>query len=168
MTTTNKKDLQSEILQLEAWAQEELAAQRDLVKSLKLQENAIRGGSTQDLLDSSLGVQAAAKGSSQRERRRIAGLRALSRRFGVAVETLTLRSISERASAAGLDCSRLDRFREEIRTTVADTLKRGRRIATVARHHCAVVDDLFGELAGQAEESPDRIHRGPLLVNREA
>ena len=161
-------DLFSELLQLEAWATEELAAQRELSQALARQEDAIRTGSTEGLIEASAGVQDAVRGQAQRERRRVAGLRALARRFGVAAETLTLKSISERAQAAGYDCSRLDRARANIREAAADALKRGRRIATIARHHRSLLDDLFHELAGQTADRGDTSQKGALLVNREA
>ncbi|MFT7542650.1 MAG: hypothetical protein ACI9K5_003630, partial [Gammaproteobacteria bacterium] len=103
-----------------------------------------------------------------RERRRVAGLRSLARRFGVAVETLTLQSISERVSDCGLDVSRLDRLRAEMRVSVADTLKRGRRIAGLARQHRSLMDNLFREIAEDHGAPSPSGQDGSLLVNRAA
>lgn len=160
--------LQSELVQLEAWAQEELAAQRALVQALELQEEAIRIGSTVGLLESTEVVQDATRKSALREKRRVAGMRALARRFGVAAETLTLTSIVERASAAGVDSSRLARARTELRDAAAEALKRGRRIASLAHHHRVVVDELFRNLAGGCAQDGSERNEDALVVDREA
>ncbi len=162
------KGLQSELVQLEAWAQEELASQAELSKALNLQEAAVRAGSTEDLLAGTKAVESATRNNVLRERRRVAGLRTLARRFGVAVETLTLQSISERVAACGLDVSRLDRMRADMRVSVADALRRGRRIASLARQHRSLMDNMFREIAEDHGTPSPTGQVDSLLVNRAA
>ena len=160
--------LESELVQLGAWAQEELAAQRALIAALREQEAAIRAGSTQGLLDGTQAVQDASRSANLRERRRVAGMRALARRFGVDARALTLKSVAERASAQGIDSTRLLRAREELREAAAEALRRGRRIASLARHHRGVVDELFRTIAGRAEAEAGTHEDDALVVDRQA
>lgn len=166
--TSPARGLESDLVQLEAWAQEELCAQTALEAALRSQEQAIRAGSTADLLAASEAVRAATQRNALREKRRVAGLRALARRFGVAPETLTLASIAERVEVAGLDASRLRRTRAELRDVAASALRRGRRVASLARQHRSLVDELFRTLAGERPDEGPGSSEDALVVDRRA
>ena len=61
--------------------------------------------------------------------------KALAQNWNVAPETLTLRSIVERAECAGLSTSGLGRLRTDLRRICAGIHKKGRSIASLARFH---------------------------------
>ena len=91
--------------------------------------------------------------------------------WGVAAETLTLTSIADRADAEGVATSGLRQLREELRSAGALVLRKGRRIAAMARYHQGLLAEIMGVLlanpTGDALLSGGR-GEGGALVNQEA
>lgn len=149
--------LQALVHRTEAWLREEIAAQSRLAAALDAQERAIRGGDATALADAARALDAELRGGMPREGRRRDLARELARATGARAETLTLTAIADRAAAAGVETGGLVRLREELRLTTASTLRRGRRLAALARYHQGLLNELFLVLAGDAQGNEPRV-----------
>ncbi len=163
--------IQALVNQTESWAQQELNAQKDLLELLEAQERAIAAGSAEGITSSGEGIQAQLRTGPARERCRLELMRRFARAWGVAAETLTLTSIADRADAEEVATSGLRQLREELRSVGALVLRRGRRIAAMARYHQGLLAEIMGLLlddpTGNALLSGGR-GEGGALVNQEA
>lgn len=138
--------LASIIIRLEAWLQEELAGQERLEALLSRQEAAIRSSDDEALAEAGKAVDAELAGQPRRTTKRSLLLAELANALGVAPSSLTLSDIADRADAAGIDTTRLRRMREKVRDKTAAVLKRGRRVAALARYHQSLLSELMGIL----------------------
>jgi len=145
--------LRRHVFQLQAWAKDELEAQRRLLGLLQRQEAAVRAGCTADVRQSGEELERELPGGATRERVRTQVIAELARGFGVPAQTLTLSSIVERGQASGEDVTGLRRLRDELRTCAAAVVKTGRRIASLARYHQEVLSDLMHVLSSSGMES---------------
>ena len=131
--------VQSLVIQIEAWAREEHAAQVRLLATLEAQEAAMKASETEPLLASGDAVQAEVSTGPTRERRRRALITALASHWGVPKEMLTLGAVAERAEREGIDVSALRKLRTDLRDISSQVLRRGRRIGEpicrVLLHH---------------------------------
>ena len=152
---------QAIINQTESWTQQELAAQTGLLELLAAQEQAIAEGSTAGITHHGERIQAHLRSGPVRERQRLQLMHRFGRAWNVSADTLSLRSISERAQADGLDTTRLDRIREDLRATVAQVLKKGRRLATMARYHQGLLSEILGVLLDNGAALPAGAAREP-------
>lgn len=155
--------VQSLVIQTEAWAREELAAQGRLLAVLEAQERAIAANDTQALVESGAAVQAELATGPTRERRRRALTQALAAQWAVPKDALTLGVIAERAASDGIDTAALRKLRGELRDVSARVLRRGRRIAALARYHQGFLNELLQLLDRNAEGN-----RGATLVDATA
>ena len=69
--------------------------------------------------------------------------------LGIAPTALTVTEIADRADTYGVDTTRLRRLREDVREEAAAVLKRGRRVASLARYHQGLLNELMGILFDQ-------------------
>ncbi|MEW6073608.1 MAG: hypothetical protein AB1726_13575 [Planctomycetota bacterium] len=165
-------NLQALLNKTECWAQQELAAQQRMLELLGRQEAAIAAGSAAEIVASGEAIQAHLRAGPARENHRQELVRRFAQAWGVAPGTLTLQGIAERAEAAGLAAGRLRRAREELRDAGASVLRRGRRIAAMARFHQGLLSELLGVFlsaggAGAAQIG-SRAEAGGVLVDQEA
>lgn len=163
--------MRRQLVQLSAWAKEELEAERRLLALLEAQEKAVRAGRTEDVRASGDALARELPGGAARERRRAQVIGELARALGVQAGVLTLSSIVRRAEAAGEEVATLARLRDELRVCVAAVVRTGRRIATLARYHQEVLEDLLRILSSSPETSADRGERAlgeGVLVDAEA
>lgn len=151
-------------VQLAAWAQEELEAQREYLTALQRQEAAVRRAARTELSHSLEDLDRALEKRALREARRSTLLAKLADRFGVAPGTMTLRSVIERLGSQGIDTASLRARREELRGVVAEVTRTGRRLAAVAKVHQGLLDEVVRTLAGK--DRNDAIHEGALIDAR--
>jgi hypothetical protein len=135
------------LIQVEAWAHEELGAQRELARLLEEQESAVSRNDTAALSGTDERIQSELRSSASRDRRRTWLLERLAAELQVARGTLTLTSLVARAEGLGLPVAGLRALRGELREACARVLRQGRRIAAVARGHRAFLDDVLRSLA---------------------
>jgi len=164
-------NVQALVNQVESWVQQELNAQRHLLELLEAQEKAIVDSSTEGITESGEQIQAQLRMGPARERRRQDLMRSFSRMWGVAAETLTLRSIAERAESEGVPTTTLGKLREDLRGVGAQVLRKGRRIATMAKYHQGFLAQVMGLLMTDSTNEtllPLGSGEGGALVNQEA
>jgi hypothetical protein len=143
--------VETHLIRLESWLQAETAAQGRMLGLLEEQERAMRAADARAILASGAPIEAELRTGGARERARRELVAGLAAELGVAAESQTLGSLLERAEAeAGARgrIERLRRMRAELRALVADVLRRGRRIAGIARHHRGVLEELMRILQG--------------------
>jgi hypothetical protein len=134
----------------EAWLQEELGAQSALSAVLERIEHAARAGESVALARSAQELETLLGGAPGREaRRRVIGMRAASE-LGLTVEVPTLAALSKRLAAVGVDVSRVDALRGELRAAVAAGLRASRRLAALAQYHRGVLEELCQLLLADA------------------
>ncbi len=138
--------VQALLIRLEAWLQSELAAQERLLPLVEAQEKAIRAADDAGLARASAALEQELASQPARGRARAELCAALAAAWGVATRSLTLGSIVARAAESGLDAARLQVKREELKAAVARVAERGRRVATLARHHQHLLSELVAAL----------------------
>lgn len=143
-----KKEPRTLAIQLIAWIQEEIAAQRRLDEILAEQERAIREVDTEGMLASGQDVQTELRTTAGRERRRAQLMGELARAWGIDPRALTLKSAASRLGDDSREAGTLLRQRDELRKAAADVARRGRRIASLARYHAGLFDELMNTLLG--------------------
>lgn len=151
-------------VQLAAWAQEELEAQRGYLTLLQRQERAVRRASRPELLEALEGLERSLGSRAIREKRRTALLERLGQAFGVSAASLTLGSVAERLEARGIDAASLRARREELRGVVAEVANTGRRLAALSKYHQGLLGEVIRTLAGTDESQG--IEEGALLDAR--
>jgi len=158
--------LQSSVIRLEAWLQEELAAQERMVELLERQEQAIRNSDDPGLKAAGKDLDLELTSQPRRAARRGVLLAELANAMGIAPTALTLSHVADHAEANGINPTRLRTLREEIRSAAANVLRRGRRVASLARYHQGLLSELMGVLF----EDPERdIHsEEPRLLDAKA
>jgi hypothetical protein len=163
---------QALIIKTESWTQQELQAQARMLELLDAQERAIAEGSTKGISLYGEKIQAHLRSGPIRERRRMELMHRFAATWGIAAGTLSLGSIAERARAEGVATVRMERLREDLRRTTAQVLRKGRRLAAMARYHQGLLGEIMEVLlTGQGHPASTGItasEEGGVLVNREA
>ena len=154
-------------IQAEAWAQEELHAQRELLALLERQERAIRAGSTEEIVATTAELDRGLARTPARDARRRA-LLARMEASSVAprddrAKPATLGALCAILEAHGVDVSRLRQRREELRGAVAEVVRAGRRLAAIARYHGGLLEELCAALVRRETPSEEGV-----LVDAEA
>jgi len=145
--------LRSALIRLDAWIQEETEAKKRLLGVLDRQHDAIAANDTAGIIDTGLALEEELSSNPRREKRRRELASELGRTWGVAGSTLTLGSILERAQGDGIETDKLARSRAELRDAASRVLRRGRRIAALAKYHQGFLEELLSALTdGTARE----------------
>lgn len=150
---------QTNLRQAEAWAQEELGAQLRLLEALRAHSDSLAANDAAAIEQTLEDLRGALCGESRRTARRAEWLRALGAAWGVDPQTLTLRSVAERA---GPDGQRLAKLRDDLERTATDVVAAARRIALLARQQRAVVTEILSVLTG-VDLTQERDSRGSLV-----
>lgn len=148
-------NVQSLLIQTEAWAQEELAAQTRMGKLLELQLAAVESSDTKALIEAADSIEAELGRRPARELRRTKLMGEFARAFGVSKQTLTLSSISERAKGLGIATDRIDAARANVREAVARSMRLGRKLSVQARYHQGLFREVLAAIAEGSEQPPD-------------
>ncbi len=159
-------NLQAQLIQLLAWAQEEAGAQEQLLKVLRAMDCAVRAGCSEDLMESGERLEKALSGSQRREQKRSGLMHGLAQHFGVAMGTLSLSSIIERARAAGQAVEALEGMRDRLRTCVKEVAQTSHILSVMATHHHGVLADMMAIIGASSNEEETRKHG--VLVDAEA
>ena len=158
---------ESALIQLQAWAQEESAAQAAQLDALDLLARAVEKGGASELQAASDALEAAVATSDGRARRRSELTGVLGRAWGVPGETLSLTSILERAESAGLaeagGLGALRCLRDELRSQALELVRRAQLLNTVAGYHRSVLSELVALLDGTAAGSSGGATATPTL-----
>ena len=129
-------------IQLEAWLQEELAAQTRLAAVLEGLERAVRSGQTVGLAEAGVGLERELAGAPAREVRRRVLLGRIGGALALPPQAWNLTRLCARLSEENIETTRLAHLRGELRTTVAGVARVSRRLAAVARYHQGLLDEL--------------------------
>lgn len=138
-------------IQLEAWVQEEIAAQSKLARTLEALDAAVRGGDAAAVARAGTELEADLAVAPAREARRRALLGRLGASLRVAPKELNLTRLVARLEEERLDTSRLSGLRAELRTIVSGVVRTARRLAAVAHYHRGLLDELCATLAGNKD-----------------
>lgn len=138
--------------QLEAWAQEELHAQREYARALEGYERAIVRGDLAALATGSAELDAQFARTRTRDARRGALLGAIAAELRIGRRTLTLRSLCERAGGAG---ARLVSAHGELVAAARHTRELARRVAILARAQEHVLGDALEAAFGRGDTAMD-------------
>ncbi len=136
--------LEAFAIQSEAWAQEEIGAQRILLAILERIERAAGSGDREALGRGAAELEGALAQAPARDARRRALLGRLSAALGLAAGTVTLSQLLARLAQAGLEERRLAALRAELRAVVASVVRASRRLAALARYHRGLLQELGG------------------------
>ena len=126
----------------EAWLQEELGAQRAILAVLTTIEAAARAGDTTELTSSGRELERLLAGSGARDGRRAALFARLAAALGLPGEGLTMTKLCARLAAQGIDTTRLEPMRAELREVVRSVLQASRRMAALAQYHRGFLEEL--------------------------
>jgi hypothetical protein len=150
------------IPRLEAWVQEELNAQRKLLKNLEQQEGALKVTNFDELdLRVAEGRNLRATGGP-RDRRRCMLMMDFERIWSVSAKTLTLGSIATRLGSNG---RRLSILRKDLKACLTETGQVAQRVRTFARYHQGVIQEVVEDVLNTNGEA---LNEGGALVNTEA
>jgi len=149
-------NLDTLLIQLQSWAQEETVAQRRLSGVLEALERAVRTGGSEELLRTGLALEESFTGNVGREVRRVDLMGRLGRHWGIAPATLSLTSVIARASAEGRPTSALEKLRDELRVVVLDVTRRAKLLNVVAAQHRGVLADLMNILGTSSDDESAR------------
>ncbi len=155
-----------QLIHLQAWAQEEISAQKGLSEVLKGMEAAVLSGQPDQLVQSGEALEAALLVNRNREQKRAALMQGFARHFGLPVGTLSLTSIIVRLSEAGHDTEQLSQLRDRLRACVQEVASRSRALSILANHHQGVLADLMNIIGASSKEEETRKHG--VLVDAEA
>ncbi len=150
----------------QVWLQEELDAQRKLAMLLERQLNAVRRSSTEDVALVVDELESELRTSTRRDMKRKTLITAFAKAAGMDVQSLTLGHIVELLGERGVSTQGMMRLRTELRDTVAGVLKLNRRVATLARYHQGLFNEVLGALAAAAESDNVLPTSGTLLDAR--
>jgi len=129
-------------IHVEAWLQEELAAQRAIGAALTRIEAAARVGAAADLASSGRELEGLLAGTGARDGRRAALMARLTSALGFTSERVTLPELCARLAADGIDTTRLEPMRAELRAVARSVLQASRRMAAMARYHRGFFEEL--------------------------
>ena len=160
---TDSARVQSLVLKLEAWVQEETGAQRRMLELLRRQEAAILAYQPEEVADCGQAVERELSTVPGRERGQRDVVEALARVWGLGAGVLTVSSVCVRLEEGGIDATRLRRMRDDLRDATAQALRLGRRISVLARYHGELFEEVVGILVGNSGAAKYDQHRGALL-----
>jgi hypothetical protein len=106
------------------------------------------------------------KSSTQRDTRRRVLIAKLASVLQVPVESLTLGTAVDALAEHGAEVDSLRKLRLELRDAVAVVLKLNRRVATLARYHQGLFNEILGALADAAESADASSATGTLVDAR--
>jgi hypothetical protein len=158
--------LDSLLIQLQSWAQAEVAAQARLSTILDDLLEAVRASGTELLVDAGGRLEVALESGPARETRRRELMASFAGVFGVPGETLSLTSILQRARESGAEVQSLEAVRGELRAIVKDVARRARLLVATAGHHRGVLSELLTIIGGSARDEEAR--SAGVLVDAEA
>ena len=138
-------------IQLEAWVQEEVAAQAKLARTLDALDAAVRGGEGKAVALAGAELEAELAVAPAREARRRVLLGRLGAALGVPARELNLTRLSARLEEEHQDTARLGALRAELRAAVSGVIRTARRLAAVAHYHRGLLDELCATLAGKTD-----------------
>lgn len=157
------KDLNTLRTEIEACIEREIEAQRSVLALIEVQERALQTGGPDEIASATAAIEAELRAGAVRGGDRMRILAGLGGHWHVAPSSLTLSSIAERLGAA---CGRLPELRVELRTTMAEVVRRCRRMGALARANGKIVNEAIERVFGDA--SDERVSGGGKLVNTEA
>jgi hypothetical protein len=157
------KELRTQLRRLEAHLQEELAAQERTLELLAREEEALLGRDPALVLERTTNLEQELRTGGERSRRRSEIVAALGALWNVPPAALTLSSIAQRAGPEG---ERVQRMRTELREKTAQSLKRARRVGSLARTHQRFFSDVLQTLFG--ESGVGEVFTGGRLLDAEA
>jgi hypothetical protein len=150
------------IPRLEAWVQEELNAQRKLLRNLAKQEEALKVTNL-DALDEQVALGRSLRTSSAaRDRRRHMLMKDFERVWSVSATTLTLGSIAARLGTNG---RRLAVLRKDLKATLVEIGQVAQRVRTFARYHQGVIHEVVEDVLNTNCEA---LQEGGTLINTDA
>ena len=145
--------LASLAIQTEAWLQEELGAQQACLAALARIESAARTGTGAELVSSGRELEELLATAGARETRRAALLARLAPALGVPAGRVALSDVCARLAGEGIDTTRLERMRVELREVARAVQRSGRRLAALARYHRGFFEELCQLLGGGSASS---------------
>ena len=157
------KDLRTLLTELEACIAGEITAQRGVLEHIEVQERAIQTGRPDEIAAATAKIELELRNSAERGNKRMRILTGLAAHWHVAAQSLTLSSIAERAGAAGAG---LSAQRTELRSTMAEVVRRCRRMGALARANGQILNEAIEVVLRQ--EADERVSDGGTLVNAEA
>ena len=141
-------------IQTEAWVQEEIDAQLQLLTALTQIETAARAGGSAQLEHGGRELEALLSVAPVREARRRALLARLAPELGLPLAMVTLTRLVAHLRTAALDTQRVESLRSELREIVAAVLKIARRLAALAQYHPGFFDELCALFARAGSTPP--------------
>lgn len=138
-------EFKSQLLHLEAWARDEIAAQRRIGEQIAMQEAALRANDLAAFEAATILVQNEAETGVERHARRDRLVEGLARHFGVSTRHVTLASLIERA---GPEAGNLSELRRELRSVAQDAARDSRRLRRVMLALRELNREILGTLLG--------------------
>lgn len=138
-------ELKSQLLHLEAWARDEIAALRRIGEQIGMQEAALRANDLDAFEAATVLVRSEAEASAERNARRDRLVSGLARTFGVSPRHVTLGSLIERAGPAA---GHLSELRRELRAVAQETARDSRRLRRVMVALRELNREILGSLLG--------------------
>jgi len=126
----------------EAWLQEELGAQRALLALLERIEAAACAGASAELASSGHELEAHLAGTGARDARRTTLFARLAAALGLPAAGVTMTGLCARLAALGIDTTRLEPMRTELRELARSVLRTSRRLAALAQYHRGFLEEL--------------------------
>jgi len=154
------KSIQSLIARAEAWAQEELRAQRAMLTTLRRQEEALLAGNANVLEECGAEIGTVMAAGPERARHRDRLMAALAGAMDLKGDEVRLSIIAERGGADG---KRLGRLRNELREAAAEVLTLVRRIGRLATYHQSLLNEIVRAVAGDPSPAGTPLQRGSLV-----
>ncbi len=156
-------NLQSTINHLEACLEQEVAAKAKAITWIDSMENAIKDHDSTAFAEIAAQGSDICRGDDRAAKRRVSLLGDLANHWSVPAGTLTLGSVVRRLEGKG---ARLDGLRKELRQSVANVMKRQRRLAALIGLHQRINADVMKVILGC--DSHEEVNQGGALVNAEA
>jgi len=141
----------------EAWLQEELAAQREVLATLERTEAAARAGKTAELESSGEALRALLAPAAARDERRAGLRRRMAAALGVPERQVDLGRLCARLDAERVDARRIQGQRGELRELATRVVHAGRRLAAMAQYHRGVFEELCQVLKSGAPAGQDHL-----------
>ena len=140
-------------IQAEAWVQEEIAAQRQVLDALARTESAARAGDGGAVERGGRELSALIALAGPRSARRRALLGKLAGELGLAPGDLRLSLLIDGLGGEHGSGQRLAGLRAELREIVSAALRTGRRLAALARYHRGLLEDVCRLVSATTDEA---------------
>lgn len=152
--------------QFQGWLVTELAAQRALSALVDRQLDAIRAGDAEGMAVLVAEVDQRLKDGKPHEIRRALLVERFAEGAGIARKEATIARILDVLDERGVATQRLRELRAELRDTIAELLKKNRRVTALARYHRGLLDEVLRAIAGSSGDAAAASGSG-ALVNAE-